>query len=214
MTRPALVLVLLAAAGVTAGVNLRARPAKGGKPALPDSPLHVPAGKLDFGTAWEDGQFAYSVPVENRGGTTVEVEDIRASCQCYDVAPKQFTLAPGQTQTVSFKLALRPAPGTPRAEAGYPFAAGLTPKIKGATTRFRDGEWVVRGTVKPWVTPEAAVVRFGRQSVKAQPLAPRTLTVRPLTPLGSLEAVCHSPHFTAAARPLDDIVDPTFRTAG
>jgi hypothetical protein len=47
--------------------------------------LAVAADRLDFGEVWETDAFTWVLPIENRQGHDVEIQDFATSCTCLAV---------------------------------------------------------------------------------------------------------------------------------
>ncbi|MGC1276229.1 MAG: DUF1573 domain-containing protein [Planctomycetaceae bacterium] len=119
--------------------------------------LAIPDDALDFGTAWAQSGFKWTVPVENRGDRTVVVEHVLASCGCTEVTPTSFRLAPGATRELTLLLDFVPESRQIGTHLS-PFEVGLD---------FRDGEghrlgfWTLRGKVRYPFVGTADIAWFG-----------------------------------------------------
>ena len=63
--------------------------------AVQDVGLTVQDEALDFGEVWEQESFEWVVPIRNVTGGDIRVLDIKTSCGCGSVDPKQFVVPAG-----------------------------------------------------------------------------------------------------------------------
>lgn len=84
------------------GRNAKARPS-----------LMVIAGDLDMGEQWIQSELKRSVTVKNPTDATVVVRNVRASCNCTQVEPRSFSLAPGETRELTLVIDLQPPHSIP-----------------------------------------------------------------------------------------------------
>jgi hypothetical protein len=154
--------------------------------------LTVAPDRLSFGEVWEDSRFNWSLPVENRSGQDILIDNFVSSCTCSAVEPRSLTIPAGETRRVTLTLDLSAKSGA-RSPPVREFELLLAPQIREGP--HPPPRWVVRGQVRTAfrVTPPA--LDFDSHSELAQPLAPRTIRVECLVPIDSLSATCDSPRF-------------------
>jgi hypothetical protein len=192
------VLLALVAAALGLGRWLQPTPAKSDGRAA----LLVPSNdKTDFGEAWEDQRFAWTVPLTNTSPVAVRVLDVSASCTCVSIEPRSFVVPPGATRDLKLILDLTPkpteTPGTARAFAAELTLVTATRDVPPAAERV-----TVKGTVRPVLDVQPRDPSFGTRSDRIQPPLPTVFTVVPACHLETLTAECDTPGFTAIARPV------------
>lgn len=163
--------------------------------------LRIPADKLTFGETWETDRFEWTLPVENRGPSTVAVSRITASCSCLAVTPQEFSIDPGQSREVKLVIDLRDN-GTrtaTRTEFGVSveftlsYDPGHTPLEK--VERFQ-----VTGRVRKALAVPAEFY-LGTHSELIEKIPSATFEVDALTKLKSLTATSTRPDIRVEKRP-------------
>ena len=76
--------------------------------AVGTSPLFVEEKYLNFGEQWETNSFVWVVPIENRSGQDVAIDEFVLSCSCTSVEPASLFLPAGQRRKWSLTLDLSP----------------------------------------------------------------------------------------------------------
>ena len=102
--------ILLGVAAAAVGGTLLARMNRTAAPNVerPVAPvLHIADDKLNFGETWESHRFEWTLPVENRGTSTVKVSKASGSCSCLAIEPQEFEIEPGQSKNVKLAIDLR-----------------------------------------------------------------------------------------------------------
>jgi hypothetical protein len=183
-------LVVACAAAVWAETRHLASPGAANKGAVR---LVVPADALNIGTVWENEQFEWTVEVENREETSVEVESFRRSCNCLSVEPQAFVLGPGERRNLHLHIDLS-SQMKPTGELVVRLWARIKAK-EGEATRFGP-EWRVEGKVHRALAFDRSVY-LGQHSELAQPLPAQAVPIEVSVPLASLVAECDLPGFTA-----------------
>lgn len=128
------------------------------------SPLLSLEGKLDFGEAWSQKSFPWTLLVRNVSNQAVRVTDIRTSCNCTSVEPKSFAIPSAGTAAIHLSLDLTSAPHKlTHSEFATPFSVTLLPVISEAETQTT---WQLRGTVRRALIadPEVLELRFAADS--------------------------------------------------
>jgi Protein of unknown function (DUF1573) len=110
-------------------------------------PSTITVDGLDIGMVREHDVVPITLTVHNSGTETVEIEEIRTTCNCMKVDfPKQ--IHPGDTQRVQVQVTVRPLTQAERS-AGGRFTGELYPKIKGSHVSLRGVQWRVTGNIQP-----------------------------------------------------------------
>jgi hypothetical protein len=135
--------------------------------------LHIDPKNLDLGEVLDHSVFAWSIHVENRGSSTINVSEIRTSCECLQVTPKSFTLGPGKATDIHLQIDLGIKPGESVDLKKQPrlFRTGIR-------FLFQDGEertaesYLIEGKVWDVVQIDRSAQFLGRHSILSQPLVP------------------------------------------
>ncbi|MBX9583362.1 MAG: DUF1573 domain-containing protein [Gemmataceae bacterium] len=185
------VLVALVAVGALFGFQFRTarEPAVAAKPA---DPVVVPDGRGWFGEVWLTNDFAWSFPVVNRAERPVSVRNVTGSCNCLSVTPRDFTVEPGESQTVEVRIDFTVKP---RKDENAAFALDYEYSA-GPESAPREGRWVLSGKVRPLLALSAPL-HLGRRSVLAQPLPPLSVEGRTATAHASVTATPVGPGLRA-----------------
>jgi hypothetical protein len=62
--------------------------------------LAVETASLHVGEVWEDADFTWRLPLENRTGSAISVLEFAVSCICLSVEPKSLTIPAGKTEHI------------------------------------------------------------------------------------------------------------------
>jgi hypothetical protein len=148
--------------------------------------LYVEPIHLDIGEVWEDEQFHWALPVENRGISPVTVENTSCGCYNFTSEPRQFELQPGETRTVHLTLDLRDNSRGNRAsrDVTVPVRFQCSTEQKEKSPQWET--WHLRGQIKSAVKTKP-VWHLGLHSELAESLPARTFMVYPVVPLAALE---------------------------
>jgi hypothetical protein len=160
--------------------------------------LWIPPDALNMGTIWEAEEFAWTVPIENREATPVDVESFGTTCNCLSIEPKSFVLAPGERRELALKINL-----TSQVKEGGQIAVGLWPQVKKETRKPGEPlgpEWRITGQVRQVLKFNRRLLYVGQHSELAQPLPVQTIPLEVLVPLESLSAQCDLAGFTASVQ--------------
>lgn len=143
--------------------------------------LVVDSSYLDFGTVWEQEQFEWSIPIENRSDAAITVESFRSSCLCTDVTPRRFVIPANGSRTIQVTLDLTEkdnhlldplAPLTPR-----PFSVTIEPILTPPPSTTHLIAWQLKGRVQPAYQLQQEIIDFGQRSVLAQPFEVESVPV-------------------------------------
>ncbi len=121
-----------------------------GRQALVEAPanagLFVEPARLDFGSVWASKGFAWRLPIHNPTSRPVHIVDLRSSCSCTAIAPRQLTIPPGGTAEVQLTLDLTPLAGERASAASNWFSVLVTPYVAGGSAQ--EVGWEVQGEVR------------------------------------------------------------------
>jgi hypothetical protein len=185
--------------GAALGWGLRPSFLHQGKPV---AQLWIPPDALNMGTIWEDGQFAWTVPIENREASAVEVESFGTTCNCLSIQPESFVLAPGERRQLQMRINL-----TSQVKETGEVAVGLWAQVKKEDRKPGEPlgpEWQIVGQVRRVLKFNRRPWYLGQHSELAQPLPVQTIPLEILVPLQCLSAECDLVGFSINVRRLDE----------
>lgn len=173
------------------------QPKKKSGPARPaDFGLFVAPAHLDFGEAFEDRQFAWTVAIENRGPDEIHIKRFDTACSCVEVVPSRLSIPPGENVRIALNLDLSPSLREQPTPAMRSFKTSFQAVVRspsGEETRLE--AWELAGKVRKVLDLSRLVVDFGRHSDRRQPLPAQRIIVKALVPVRSLAARCNAPDF-------------------
>jgi len=121
----------------------------GGRHALVEaranSGLVVEPARLDFGSVWASKGFTWSLPIHNPTEQLIKVVDLRSSCSCTSISPRELSIPAGATKQVQLTLDLTPAAGEQASSRSNRFYVLVTPHVAGGLAQ--EVGWAVRGEV-------------------------------------------------------------------
>lgn len=149
--------------------------------------LVVSQRSLDFGEAWAQAAFRWTLPITNTTGREIEIRENRSSCRCTAVEPSHLVIPPGQTRTVTLTLDLMPKTQEEASQPVRNLSVTLTPQVPSVPERFR---WELHGRIRNplSVSPRALSVEV----VRGTGLQWRDVKVTPEIPLSELQATANS----------------------
>jgi hypothetical protein len=157
--------------------------------------LHIPAASLNFGEVWENAEFVWVVPIENRSAQEVRITDFSSSCTCSKIEPSKLTIPAGESRKVAMTLDLT---GAKTAEdyrkAVRDFAVSIEPRCEPSVGKVN---WKIRGRIRVPFVFEQPRLDLGRHSELAQPLPPCKVALTGLVSLAKMTSKTTSPHFQA-----------------
>lgn len=189
--RTTAIAVVMIAAVAAVGGTIAARwnsPVKSAKQEA-DPVLHVAADKLTVGVVWETDRFEWTIPIANRGPSTVAVSRVQSSCNCLIVAPDRFSIEPGKSHEVRLAIDLRGKLSDPAAsQSGFSVSVEFTFTNEPGYRPVEKVElFTVTGQVKRALLPPQAVY-VGTHSELAKSFKPVAFSVDSLVRLTSLKA--------------------------
>lgn len=153
--------------------------------------LHVDPEALNFGEAWAQPDFEWTLPVTNTSSADVHVLGIEQSCRCTSVEPKSFVLRPGQTQRLRVTLDLTEGAPSANGASARPFSVYLTAAVAGRPSS--EERWYLQGKVRSWITATPGTIYLGEVSVSSPEMSPsRLVALKPHTAVSRLTAHCRS----------------------
>jgi hypothetical protein len=157
--------------------------------------LHVAANSLNFGEVWENAEFVWVLPIENRSTQEVRITDFSSSCNCSKIEPRSLTIPSGELRKVVLTLDLTAAKTADEyRKAIRDFEVSIAPRCEAAATPL---SWTIWGRVRVPFVFEQPRLDLGRHSELAQPLLPRTVALTGLVPLATLNCKTTLAHFKA-----------------
>jgi hypothetical protein len=168
---------------LTAGVAYRVAPARMAPPKA-ELPVPLTASGLDFGEAWEQQRFSWTITVANPTDAPVTVDRFAADCGCVAADRTALTVPPRGQANVKFNIDLRDKPGVV-SQPRRAFRVMISPVVSSAMTPV---VWYLQGVVKKAVVADPPVLDFGESLVSGEPFAARSVRVAALAPIGGLQA--------------------------
>lgn len=158
------------------------------------------AADLDLGEVWEDPEFVRRITIRNTGTQTVSVEKLLGGCECTELEPRSFALAPGGAQELAVKIDL-----THR----FPHQFGMERREllldvspvfakRGAAAEH----WPIRGVVKSRVSVDGRGLAFGDLCGQGGPAVTGTMKATAHVPLAGLEATGPTDKATVSVVPV------------
>lgn len=142
---------------------------------------------LHLGTVWEDPDFEWKIPLENRSQKTVIIERFTTSCNCLQVEPKSLEIPAGQQREVTLKLNLTFVSTRNRDPSTADFTVKLFPHF--ADSSVPTAGWSVRGRMQRAISLNPRQIRiYGNKLVQGQPFPSITVQGTSITPLQAIQA--------------------------
>lgn len=152
--------------------------------------LWIPPENLDFGEVWEQKALPWVLPLENRSGEDITVEDLITSCGCaaVKIEPRPLTIARGQTGEVRLTLDLTPKDEESRQkrlrDVNISFAVRLDRPLPMMVN--------LRGKVRRALVLTPSAIQYGDILSRGAPFVAREVTIDELVPLSEIRARCDS----------------------
>jgi len=145
--------------------------------------LAVKSAYLHVGEVWEQSEFRYELPLENRTQESIKVDGFSSSCTCASIEPRSLTIPAGECRRVRLTLDLTRKVHSVE-EPTNTFTVEIIPFVKSSRSRTRG--WQVHGVVKSRVTLNASSMDFGEEAVQGEPFPRRKVEALAHVPCGSL----------------------------
>jgi hypothetical protein len=152
--------------------------------------LEIDPRRLDFGEAWEQKEFSWSISLRNPTRYDIFISRLASGCGCATINSAPLSVPAGQTLEVPLTLDLT-AGGRSGNDGSRPFSAEIVAIVAGNAPPLKP--WTIRGTVRCAYRFEPSRVDFGESLVVGAPIEPRFVMLAPETPLATLSADCDAP---------------------
>jgi hypothetical protein len=149
--------------------------------------LAVDRSLLNIGEVWEESDFDYELPIQNRTSVDVTILDFSVSCGCLKVEPRSLAISPGMTEVVRIKLDLTARSHGEIGLARRSLGIEITPILKSGWPR--GSGWKLQGVIKSRITLDMLSLHFGETIVDGQPPIPRKVIATVHVPTMGLEAI-------------------------
>ncbi len=107
--------------------------------------LTVDAARLDLGSVWARKDLVWKLPIHNPTEQLVRIVDLRSSCSCTAVAPRELTIPAGATQEVQLTLDVTPASGEASSAPSNGFRVLVAPYVAGGSAQ--EVGWEIHGEI-------------------------------------------------------------------
>lgn len=165
--------------------------------------LAVPSEQLNFGTAWEQPQFPWTLTIRNTSSRRVDIEYFSKTCTCAVIEPKSLTLEAGESRDLHLTINLKRTRIPESAES--PFAIEIVPFERLETGPARAlNSFQVEGRVR-YAIQYLSVPELGTHSEDAQPLPAVRLGLQSLLRLANLAVASTDSRFKVK---VDGAIDP------
>jgi hypothetical protein len=129
--------------------------------------LRIDPAHLDFGQAWEEKNFVWKLPIQNKTSQDIKIQDFALSCGCLDIEPKSLTIPANEVREIGLSVDLTKQRWLPNlGDSERSFAVEITP-IQNARAWPRIG-WKLHGTVRSRITLDKLAMNFGDEPVKEE----------------------------------------------
>lgn len=162
--------------------------------AAPESELAIDPDRLDFGDAWESERFEWTIPIQNRSTSLVELTGLSGSCNCGSVEPSSLAIPPGESRSVHIAFDLRPRPGEKTDATARSFVSAFNGTLRKGSGRTISVSWKVRGRIKTAVRTVAAI-DLGQRSELDRLHSSRVVPLEPVADIESLATTVSRPEF-------------------
>lgn len=153
------------------------------------SSLEIESDHLNFGMAYAQRGYPWTLPVTNHSSQVVKIKEIKSSCACTALEPRCLNIPPGGTEEINVTLNLTQKDEKTAELPIRPFLARLLPIIEGR--RLGDIVWELRGNVSNELRLNPTSVLYGQTSlVRGRPIPTKTVNLESTKPLKSVEASC------------------------
>lgn len=163
------------------------------------------ADRLDFGDAWEQRAFRWTVPVTNLGTRALHIEEVQGDCDCTAIVPQNFELAPGATQELTLTIDLTQSDWA-EDEQARSFESMLKPRLA-PEANSESPVWLIRGRVqRNPISASPPLIDFGNELIVGMPFPSRDsiISLAAGNHLTGIEARCVPPE---AGRAVLDALD-------
>lgn len=157
-------------------------------------PLLVAEGGLHIGDCWGTGKQHHTFDVQNRSARPLHVVRTMASCDCTQLTPKTFKLAPGESVRIAMEL------DHSRILRDGETSAPIRVEMSFHLDNRRIQRFVITGTANRLVAPDATYTRFSNPLRADAGPHQLTLSVRAHQRVSTIEMVSASPQLHLTKR--------------
>lgn len=158
--------------------------------------LVVQTKDLEAGEIWEQKDFAWKLPIENRTGRAIAIKQLQTSCGCLSVEPKSLTIPARESKIVSLAFDTRNRDPNAIGDPTRDFVETVEPNLEGpdasATVTGRP-YWTLKGSVRRRVTFDVVRVTFGDSPVQGRSPAARRILMIVHVPFRDIKARIQPP---------------------
>jgi hypothetical protein len=154
---------------------------------------------LNFGTVWEQADFGWTLPIENRTDEDLPITRFAGTCGCIvQIQPPSLTIPRGQTASVSLSLYLL-TPDSQATPEVRDFHMRLTPIID--KPAYNHPGWIVSGKLRKGVRLSSRSILFWKDIVRGQVAAVETVNITSPVFLNTVAAKYDPSALTVRIRP-------------
>lgn len=140
---------------------------------------------LQFGTVWEQGEFAWELPIRNQGDHQLEIVRFATSCPCVArIEPASFTILPRQTASVRVAINLVRGSETRTERDTRNFSMRIIPDLR--DVRRPHPGWVITGRTREATRFSSRQVVFWNDVVRGQTAHVESIDLTSAVPLKRL----------------------------
>lgn len=148
--------------------------------------LYVDPTSLALGEVQETATYPLRLELRNTSSQRKRVIDIRGSCGCTAIEPRELVIPPGGTGSVTLSIDLSERGVIPSGISRRPFSVRVDPLFAGDLNPTPG--WLVTAEVVSVVTVDVARLGFAEGHVHQSGVVPRRVRVETHTPLSGLQA--------------------------
>jgi hypothetical protein len=168
----------------------------------PNAGLVVSRDALDFGEQWVQNALLWKIAIHNPTARDIEVTNLRASCTCASLAPRQFVVPAGATVDVEATLDLTTRDPKLVELPRRQFVAEFFPEFVAATPPTRQVPWRVVGTVRSAVLIRHTLQFEEGSLIRGDRFISKTIDVSCHEELSRLDVHCDSTYARAVVERL------------
>jgi hypothetical protein len=152
---------------------------------------------LDFGEAWEQDAFPWTVSMHNPTRRDIRISRFATSCDCTSIDPQSVTVPAGQSIDVRLTFDLSSPKSSDAQESPRPFSVRLVPTVADPLPPLKG--WTIEGQVRRAYFVEPPRIAFGDSLIAGQPYEPQFAIVMTEIPLATLTAETDAPELARAS---------------
>jgi hypothetical protein len=163
--------------------------------------LSVEPEALDFGTAWSNESFVWTVPIRNVTSSDISITGFHHSCGVSRILPEQLVVPRGGVSGIEIEMNLDRLNFFPSEADEIRIQMRIWPTL--GQPRGQVKPWTLRGTVRQLFPTSARTVDFGDSLVRGGPAVTRTILLAPSVDLVDLRASCDEHGVDVSLTPTD-----------